>query len=324
MNLNSSKINSFLKKKNFQKYKLSPLKGDASFRKYYRLEDLNKSFILCHTNKEKNLNIKTYKKISTILRKKKILVPQVFCSDFKKGFNLIQDLGNKNFLNIINKSKNKFFIYKKIISLLCRIQKINSKSFNFLPVYNFKLLKRELDLFFNWYLPGVLKIKKNKQITKLREGLLSVLKDLNCKNNTFVHRDFHVSNLMNKSNQIFLIDFQDAVKGHIAYDLASLIDDVRIKTSFNLKKKLFDFYLTLLRKKKKFNISEFNKTFIILTVQRLLKIIGIFSRLSIRDNKKKYLKLIPYTWSILRERLKHPIFNEARMIIRREIDPLLK
>ena len=324
MNLNSSKINSFLKKKNFQKYKLSPLKGDASFRKYYRLKNLNRSFVLSHTDKEKNLNIKTYEKISTILRKKKILVPKVFCSDFKKGFNLIQDLGNKNFLNIINKSKNKFFIYKKIIFLLFRIQKINSKSFNFLPVYNFKLLKIELDLFFDWYLPGVLKIKKNKQITKLREVLLSVLKDLNCKNNTFVHRDFHVSNLMNKSNQIFLIDFQDAVKGHIAYDLASLIDDVRIKTSFDLKKKIFNFYLTFLRKNKKFNISEFNKIFIILTVQRLFKIIGIFSRLSIRDNKKKYLKLIPYTWSILRERLKHPIFNEARMIIRREIDPLLK
>jgi len=324
MNLNSSKINSFLKKKNFQKYKLFPLKGDASFRKYYRLKNFSKSFILSHTKKEKNSNIKTYEKISTILRKKKILVPKVFCNDFKKGFNLIQDLGNKNFLNIINKSKSKFFIYKKIIFLLLRIQKINSKSFNFLPVYNFRLLKRELDLFFDWYLPKILKIKKNKQIIRLREVLLSVLKGLKYKNNTFVHRDFHVSNLMHKSNQIFLIDFQDAVKGHMAYDLASLIDDVRVKTSFDLKKKIFDFYLTFLRKNKKVNIREFNKTFIILTVQRLFKIIGIFSRLSIRDNKKKYLKLIPCTWSILRERLKHPIFNEVRMIIRREIDPLLK
>jgi len=313
MNLNSSKINSFLKKKNFQKYKLSPLKGDASFRKYYRLKNLSKSFILSHAEKEKNLNIKAYEKISTILRKKKILVPKVFCNDFKKGFNLIQDLGNKNFFNIINKSRNKFFIYKKIIFLLFRIQNINSKSFNFLPFYNFRLLKRELDLFFDWYLSKILKIKKNKKISKLREVLLSILKDLKYKNNTFVHRDFHVSNLMNKSNQIFLIDFQDAVKGHMAYDLASLIDDVRIKTSFDLKKK-----------KKNFNVSEFNKIFIILTVQRLFKIIGIFSRLSIRDNKKKYLKLIPYTWSILRKRLKNPIFNEARMIIRREIEPLLK
>jgi len=324
MNLNSSKINNFLKKKNFLKYKLSPLKGDASFRKYYRLKNLNKSFILSHTEKEKNLNIKAYKKISNILRKKKILVPKVFCNDFKKGFNLIQDLGNKNFLHIIKKSKNKFFIYKKIIFLLFRIQNINSRSFNFLPVYNFRLLKRELDLFFDWYLPKILKIKKNKQITKLRDVLLSVLKELKYKNNTFVHRDFHLSNLMNKSNQIFLIDFQDAVKGHMAYDLASLIDDVRIKTSFDLKKKIFNFYLMFLKKNKKFNISEFNKTFIVLTVQRLFKIIGIFSRLSVRDNKKKYLKLIPYTWSILRERLKHPIFNEARMIIRHEIDPLLK
>jgi len=244
MNLNSSKINSFLKKKNFQKYKLSPLKGDASFRKYYRLKNFRKSFILSHTEKEKNLNIKTYEKISTILKKKRILVPEVFCNDFKKGFNLIQDLGNKSFLNIINKSKNKFFIYKKIIFLLLRIQSINPKSFNFLPIYKFRLLKRELDLFFDWYLPKILKIKKNKQIIKLREVLLSVLKGLKYKNNTFVHRDFHVSNLMKKSNQIFLIDFQDAVKGHMAYDLASLIDDVRIKTSFDLKKKIFDFYLT--------------------------------------------------------------------------------
>jgi len=71
MNLNSSKINSFLKKKNLLKFKLSPLKGDASFRKYYRLKNFSKSFILSHTKKEKNLNIKTYEKVSSILRKKK-------------------------------------------------------------------------------------------------------------------------------------------------------------------------------------------------------------------------------------------------------------
>ncbi len=289
------------------------IKGDASFRSYFRIYHKNKSYILATADiVRKNLNILNYVLINKFLNKQGIKAPLIIDFDYKKGLALLEDFGNKTYFQLIKKSKNKLYIYKSLIRFLIKLQRINFKTniFRF-KKYTYKILKKEIDLFFIWYLPYVAKIKSNSKIKKLRKLLLSILKNNINKNNYFVHRDFHVSNLMNKSNQIFLIDFQDAVKGHIAYDILSLIDDVRIKTTADLKKKLLDYYLSLAKKEKDFNIKQFSKEFSILSVQRAMKIIGIFSRLFKRDNKNKYLKLIPYTWTILNKRLEDPIFKDV-------------
>ena len=123
---------------------------------------------------------------------------------------------------------------------------------------------------------------------------------LKLKDNIFVHRDFHVSNLMSVKNQIGLIDSQDALIGNKAYDLASLIDDVRLKTSYSFKEKIFKFYT---KKQKNLDIKKFKNDFEILSVLRNLKIIGIFTRLAIRDRKKNYLRFIPYTWQLINMRI---------------------
>ena len=120
------------------------------------------------------------------------------------------------------------------------------------------------------------------------------------RNDVFVHRDFHISNLMLVNNRIGIIDSQDALIGNKTYDLASLIDDVRFKIPNTLKKKIFDLYL---RKQKKKEIHKFINDFEILSILRNLKIIGIFTRLAIRDGKKSYLKLIPYTWKLISMRM---------------------
>ena len=120
------------------------------------------------------------------------------------------------------------------------------------------------------------------------------------KNNVFVHRDFHVSNLILKNNRIGVIDSQDALIGSKAYDLASLIDDVRFKTSKSFKNLIYEYYL---RSENKIDKEQLKNDFEILSVLRNLKIIGIFTRLSIRDKKKKYLKLIPYAWRLISLRI---------------------
>ena len=106
---------------------------------------------------------------------------------------------------------------------------------------------------------------------------------------------------MINNNKISIIDSQDAVYGNITYDLASLIDDVRLKTSNNFKEKIYQNYLNL--NKKKINKIKFKNDFEILSVLRNLKIIGIFTRLAKRDNKRKYLKLIPYAWKLIENRM---------------------
>ena len=126
-------------------------------------------------------------------------------------------------------------------------------------------------------------------------------KNLKNENNTFVHRDFHVSNIMIYKKKLFIIDSQDALFGNIAYDLASLIDDVRIKTSKKIKKTIYEKYFLI--NKKKINKKNFDNDFLILSILRNFKIIGIFKRLHKRDKKKTYLKLIPYAWKLIEERI---------------------
>ena len=134
------------------------------------------------------------------------------------------------------------------------------------------------------------------------------------KNDIFVHRDFHVSNLMLVNNRIGVIDSQDALIGNRAYDLASLVDDVRLKTSKVLKKKIFNFYIN---SQKKIDTKKIKNDFEILSILRNLKIIGIFTRLAIRDKKKDYLRLIPYTWDLIFLRInQNEIFSDLKNLLK--------
>ncbi|CAO6130334.1 COG3178 Predicted phosphotransferase related to Ser/Thr protein kinases [Candidatus Pelagibacterales bacterium] len=317
-------IKNFLKKNYLENYKIKQIKGDASFRKYFRIYNKNKSYILASAETEKKSNILNYVLINKILNKQSIKAPIVLDFEYKSGLALLEDFGNKTYLQLVKNSKNKLYIYKSLIKFLVKLQRINFKTniFRF-QKYNFKILKKEIDLFFVWYLPYIAKIKSNPKIIRLRKLLLKILKNNFIKNNYFVHRDFHISNLMECGlafkNKIGIIDTQDALIGSRAYDIVSLIDDVRIKTTPDLKEKLLDYYLSLAKKEKNFDIKQFKKEFSILSVQRAMKIIGIFSRLFKRDRKNRYLKLIPYTWTILNKRLEDPIFKDVRVIINQQI-----
>mgnify|MGYP001497507301 CR=1 FL=1 len=168
--------------------------------------------------------------------------------------------------------------------------------------YNNEILLNEANLFTEWYAPRKINKFKIRNFKKRYETeVKKLLSKLNFKNDTFVHRDFHVSNLIiNSKNQIGLIDNQDALIGNRAYDLASLIDDVRYKTSNSLKDKVYNYYL---KTNKNIHTKKFKNDFDILSVLRNLKIIGIFMRLAERDKKKKYLKLIPYAWKMIDNRM---------------------
>ena len=124
------------------------------------------------------------------------------------------------------------------------------------------------------------------------------------KKRVFVHRDFHISNIMITKQGLGLIDSQDAVFGNIAYDLASLVDDVRFKTDKNFKDKIFNNFI---ENNKSLDRYKFQNDFEILSVLRNFKIIGIFSRLSKRDKKHKYLKLIPNAWKLIEDRINNNI-----------------
>ena len=310
--------------------KILKIKGDASTRKIYRKKNNYNSSIIVFAKIEKFKNLLVYDAINKILNKNKILAPILYKENYRKNYIEIQDFGNETILSRLDKKKNsKFFYFKQIINLLNKVQLIkNRKIKNFknknyiIPKYDKKILIKEANLFCDWYikknLPKSTKVKFSKEFKKIIKKLVNNLK---LKNNFFVHRDFHVSNLMLVNNQIGLIDSQDALIGNRAYDLASLIDDVRFETSKSFKKKIFNFYV---KKQKKMDLKKFKNNIKILSILRNLKIIGIFTRLAVRDRKKNYLKMIPYTWKLIKMRInENKEFKDLKKLLNQNFEKKL-
>ena len=305
------------------KITLKKIKGDASFRSFYRKKNDKKNSIIVYAKKEKEKNLLVYDAINRLLIDNKILAPKLYKENYKKNFIEIEDFGDDTVFKLLKKSgSNKVNLYQKSIDLLSKIQKIkqkNIKNFNGknykVPTYENDKLFKESKLFSAWYAKKYISKKKlptfNIEINKQIKFLLSNLK---LKNDTFVHCDFHVSNLMKFKKELATIDTQDALIGNRAYDLASLIDDVRFKSNKKLKDNIYNYYLKL--NKNKINTDILLNDFEILSVIRNMKIIGIFVRLAVRDKKKKYLKLIPYAWKLIELRIKNnEIFDNLKRVL---------
>ena len=305
------------------KSKLKKIKGDASFRTFYRKEKDNKKSIIVYALKEKEKNLLIYDAINSLLIKNKILAPKLYKENYNKNFIEIEDFGDDTVFNLLRKKHSKKInLFKRSINLLNKIQKIKqNQTKNFkgkkykIPIYDNDKLFKEATLFSSWYAKKYIPKKElSKFNIKINKQVKFLLSSLKLKNNIFVHRDFHVSNLMEYKNQLATIDTQDALIGNRAYDLASLIDDVRFKSNKKFKDSIYDYYLES-------NKNNFNKFFLlndfeILSVLRNMKIIGIFTRLSLRDNKNKYLRLIPHAWKLIELRTENNIiFNDLKKIL---------
>ncbi len=307
-------------------YKLKKISGDASFREFYRLKKGKKTSIIVQANKEKFKNLITYIIINKILRENNINAPKLINSYYQNNIIEISDLGKKSFYDKIIKKKNKLNYYKDLIKIICKLQKIKIKNKYHFGKYKIKLQKyslsnlhKESDLFFDWYLKfNLKKIKISNTKRILKKELNKIFKKLHFPNNTLVHRDFHASNIMINKKAIGLIDSQDAIIGNPLYDVVSLIDDVRIKLPVNLQNKLLKFY-HLESKLKREKFENLKNDYDILSVQRNFKILGIFVRLSKRDNKSNYLKYLPHTWSLINRRLKNPIFKNLQLLLNKHV-----
>ena len=307
-------------------YKLKKISGDASFREFYRLQKGKNTSIIVQANKEKFKNLITYIVVNKILAKYKIYAPKLISNHYEHNIIEITDLGQKSFYNSVIKKKNKFKYYKDLIKIIIKLQNIKLQQnyrlgkfkINF-QNYSIRNLHKESDLFFDWYLKYCFKSSKIKKIKDIiKNELTKIYKKLYFHNNTFVHRDFHASNIMINKNKLGLIDSQDAIIGNPLYDVASLIDDVRIKLPSNLQEELLNFYYNKSKFKKE-KYKNLKNDFEILSVQRNLKILGIFVRLCKRDGKPNYLKYLPYTWSLIQRRLKNPVFKNLNLLFNKHL-----
>ena len=313
-------------------FKLKKIGSDASFREFFRLYKGKKTSIIVTAKKERFKNLILYSAINRFLRKKGIYTPKLISNHFKEGIMEIEDFGNNTLLYHIKQSKNKLNIYKNCVNLIFKFQKIkptkkiklNSNKYIYLGNYNMANLHKESNLFFDWYLIGVLGKKQTLKFKKIiKKELKKLYKKIFFKNRFIVHRDFHVSNIIPTNKKLGVIDTQDVILGNPMYDLASLVDDVRVKVPPKIKKKIFQYYLKNCSINKK-EIHLLKNDFDILSIQRNLKILGIFYRLFKRDNKSQYLKYLPYTWNLIELRLKNKIFKNLEIILKQAVNKKIR
>ncbi|MFL2788273.1 MAG: aminoglycoside phosphotransferase family protein [Paracoccaceae bacterium] len=277
--------------------------SDASNRKYQRLTKGNKTVILMDSNPEENEPVNNFIYFTNFLRKHNFSAPKIYDSDIPNGLLLLEDLGARNFADILKVTpKVETNIYKEAVNQLIMIQSKGTPKQA--KPYSTEILVEEALLFTEWYLGEVNSSRLSKQFTSL---LTPLLKKIDQTKPTLVLRDFHAENLIwinSRKNfkRVGLLDYQDALIGHPAYDIASLLKDARRDVSIEVRDEMMSHYL----EKTKHNKDLFLRDYSILSAQRNLKIIGIFSRLSIRDKKNNYIKLIPRVWKNLENDFLHP------------------
>ena len=184
---------------------LKKIKGDASFRSFYRKKNNKKNSIIVYASKEKEKNLLIYDAINSLLIENKILAPKLYKENYKQNSIEIEDFGDDTIFKLLKKNgSNKINLYKKSIDLLSKIQKIKQKKIkNFngknykIPVYDDNKLFKEAKLFSDWYTKKYVSNKKLQTLNiEINKQIKFLISNLNLKNDTFVHRDFHVSNLM--------------------------------------------------------------------------------------------------------------------------------
>lgn len=301
-----------------QEYTINPASSDASFRRYFRIISNNQSYILMDAPPDKE-NSKPFVDIANILLKAGLNVPKIHQADLKEGFLLLSDLGNNTYLEKLN-HENASTLYKDAYLALIKIQK-NADTLS-LKHFDDSLLMQELRLFPDWYL----KFHKSYEMNDSENTILHSTFDLLIRNirshtEVFVHRDFHSRNLMfcdgEHEKNPGILDFQDAVKGSIVYDVVSLFKDAYITWE---EEQVIDWlirYWELAKKsglKVQKDFAEFYRDFEWMGVQRHLKVLGIFARLNYRDHKTNYLNDLPAVENYLRRACERY----------RELHPLLK
>ena len=238
---------------------IEELSGDASHRKFYR--DKKNNSIVVYAKKEKRKNLLIYAAINELLNNNKILTPRLISEKYKKNYIIIEDLGDYTGLK---KFKNyKIDNYIKLFEILKKLKLVRKRTINTFLKTNYTIknysnneLLREAKLFSDWYMPKIIKKKLSLSKKLYIKIIKKLILSLKLKKKVFVHRDFHISNIMIKKNKIYLIDSQDAVFGNEAYDLASLIDDVRIKIKLKNREKIYEKFISNQKKNKPKEIKE--------------------------------------------------------------------
>lgn len=280
---------------------LAPASADASFRRYFRIQGEGATYIVMDAPPPQE-SIVQYLKVGALMKAAGLHVPEVYASHVAQGFILMSDLGTQTYLDVLNE-ENARDLMESATDALVLWQKASVPGV--LPPYDHAVLKREIELFPEWYV----KTHRHYQMTEAQSRIIEATFEKILANNlaektVFVHRDFMPRNLMISDPMPGVIDFQDALMGPVSYDIASLMRDAFISWGETF---VLDITIRYWEKARKAGIpvpadfGTFWRDVEWMGIQRHLKILGIFARINYRDGKPKYLADTPRFLHYVRE-----------------------
>jgi tRNA threonylcarbamoyl adenosine modification protein YjeE len=313
------------------------LQGDASTRRYARLEDGGRRCILMDAPRQPDgppiRNGRPYSRIARLaedvrpfvavaqgLRDVGLSAPEIYAHDLDHGFVLFEDLGDRVFARELETGTPQLLLWRTAVDVLAHFRRarvstrlpLADGSFYCLPALDREVLEIETELLLDWYWPalrrGPVPTAARAQFSDLWSHVFDQLLVLPT---SWVLRDYHSPNLIwlaerKGLKRVGVIDFQDAAQGHPAYDLVSLLQDARVDVPADLESTLFDYYCDAVSAAEAdFDHASFSFAYAALGAQRNTKILGIFARLAYRDGKSQYLCHIPRIWRYLERNLAH-------------------
>lgn len=306
-------LRAFLRSAGWDSAHRALLAGDASARRYERLQGPDGAAVLMDAPPEKGEDIRPFTAMTRWLVEHSLSAPRIIAEAPGPGFLLLEDLGDALYARHIEQHPaDEVELYSAAVALLVKLADLPPAPG--IAPYDQTALAREAALFAEWWLPAATTDMGTAQAEDYAGLVAETMPFVEHTHDVTVLRDYHAENLLwlperEGLAKVGLLDYQDALAGHPAYDLMSLLEDARRDTSDDLRAGMLDLYL---RERSDLDAEAFRRDYAILGAQRNLKIVGIFARLAIRDGKPRYLDLIPRVWAHVERDLAHPALASLR------------
>lgn len=311
-----SDIPDFVASYGWQNAVITPLAGDASRRRYFRVfqQKTGDSAVIMDAPPDSGEDVRPFMSIAEYLRSIGLSAPRILQARVDLGLLLIEDLGDDLFARVTStQPQSEIPLYHAATDLLVHLHR--EKPPEKLESYTPSLMVEQSGLVLDWYLANVSKSVSDQDKDAFENALLEPLSEYASAADVLVQRDYHSENLLwlpyrDGIRRVGLLDFQDATLGHRMYDLVSLLQDARRDVSPALEVDMQRRYADANGS----SVQDNEVAYAILGAQRTLRILGVFTRLAIRDGKPHYLDLMPRVWDLLMRNLAHPALAHLAQI----------
>ena len=290
-------LDEFLQLHGWEGAQVAPVAGDASFRRYFRVESATRGKAILMDAPPPHEDPRPFLHIAQYLNGHQFRAPEIFATDLTRGLLLIEDFGDRRMREHLDEHpEDEAAVYRAAIDAILRLAQTPAVQ---AQAYDIATYMREVQLLSEWYMPAMGLSFDVQEFDQIWTEALAPLAEYQ---KVTVLRDYHAENIMLLDDgQQGIIDFQDALVGHPAYDLVSLLQDARRDVSPTLEAEMLAYYHAAAKPG-----VDFDAHYALLGAQRNTKIIGIFTRLWKRDGKERYLSFLPRMWGLLERDLAHP------------------